>query len=95
MCIHGLYIKLKLPKAHFVFAFIYFYICEYLYRILYEYKSKCTRILTQFRRKAFEDFQDGTDEAALDPRGLVLQKMKRKCHLNQKHFMRPYPSDVK
>ena len=56
------------------------YICIYIFlqlRIIYEYESKGTRILTQFRRKAFEDFQDGTDEAALDPRGLVLQKMKR------------------
>ena len=54
---------------------IYIYINIHTY--IYVYESKGTRILTQFRRKAFEDFQDGIDEAALDPRGLVLQKMKR------------------
>ena len=33
MCIDGVHIKLKLPKSHFIFAYLYFYNCEYLYWI--------------------------------------------------------------
>ena len=33
MCVDGLYIKLKLPKVHFIFAYLYFYNFEYLYWI--------------------------------------------------------------